>query len=47
MRKGQHLKGDGIGSARILIPVTSRTEATFLMGRAVIGGVMQVDSGGL
>lgn len=47
VRKGQHLKGSGIGASRILIPATNRTEPTFLMGLSKLDGIEVLDSGGL
>ena len=46
VRKGQHLRGLGLGAARITIPITTGP-TTFLLGYGLIDGVEAIDAGGL
>lgn len=46
IRKGQHLRGVGLGAARITVPVTPGP-TTFLLGYGLIFGVETIDAGGL
>ena len=47
VHKGQHLKGSGQGSSRILIPVKSDGPTTFRLGHSLVDGVEVQDTGGL
>ncbi len=47
IQKGMHLKGSGVGPARIFIPVVDRAGPTFLMGWGVYNGVPTQSGGGL